>query len=163
MRCEAALEKTATPVSARLGLAVLGHVGGQSGEGHPAALGDGLDVQLLDLPVQGLLLERIVLDLQDLAQLLPFRPLGGVEPADLEIGVVLQQLDEPLSDHSRRAQHRYLYLLHHSSPKYFLAFLHDPDHVGPVLVQAGLLHLAAGRSISASSMSRLWGFRCWIS
>ena len=42
MRCDAALENTATPSLGQLGLEVLGDVRRQPGERHPAALGDAL-------------------------------------------------------------------------------------------------------------------------
>ena len=96
----------------QFGLGRSGEVRGYAAECDSAVLGDLLDVHGLDPAVHGLVQIDVVPDLQDVAEPLALRPLGCVEPLDLEPGVVLQHLDEPLADHTGRSKHGYADLAH---------------------------------------------------
>ena len=96
----------------QLGLGGAGQLGGYSAECDPAVLRDLLDVHGLDLAVHGLVEVDVVPHLHDVRQPLAAGPLGGVQPLDLEPGMVLQHLDEPLADHAARTEHCYANLAH---------------------------------------------------
>ncbi len=84
------------------------------------------DLQLLDPHLQDLAPELMVPHLYHVLQPLTLGPLRGIEPRDLEHGVLLQQLDEPLPDHPRCSQDTDLYLRHLLASEILAALDHDP-------------------------------------
>ena len=98
------------------GLGGTGKVRRDSAECDPAVLGDLVDVHGLDLPLHGLVEVDVVPDLEDVSESLSLGPLGCVQSLDLEIRVVLEHLDESLTDHSGCSENCYTDLAHLGYP-----------------------------------------------